>query len=149
MKFLQILSKVVMVSDEDYLRLSKMRWRVDNRNRVFLRGGINTPMANVILGEQPAYNYHVDHIDGNPLNNQRENLRWVTQSQNMMNKRRQSNNTSGYRGVSEDAWGFGAYVWKDRKRTWLGHFPTAKLAAEAYNKAATIIHGQYAKLNIL
>lgn len=42
----------------------------------------------------------VDHIDGNPLNNTRENLRICTQSQNTLNKSYVSNNNSGFIGVS-------------------------------------------------
>lgn len=45
-------------------------------------------------------NIVVDHIDGNPLNNTRANLRICTQSQNTLNKSYMSNNNSGFIGVS-------------------------------------------------
>lgn len=41
----------------------------------------------------------IDHIDGDSTNNSIENLRLVTQEINSKNKRRSSNNTSGYPGV--------------------------------------------------
>jgi hypothetical protein len=45
----------------------------------------------------------VDHRDGDGLNNQRKNLRLVTQSQNMQNRKAlNSNNQSGVRNVSWD-----------------------------------------------
>lgn len=50
----------------------------------------------------------VDHIDGNPLNNRLNNLRVATFSQNMMNRRLQSNNSSGVTGV----------VWHKQKEKW-------------------------------
>lgn len=41
-----------------------------------------------------------DHIDGNPKNNAWSNLRHATSSQNNRNRKINSNNTSGYFGVS-------------------------------------------------
>ena len=45
---------------------------------------------------------HLDHIDGNKLNNKIENLREATHSQNMMNVKIKKNNTSGTKGVCFD-----------------------------------------------
>ena len=49
----------------------------------------------------------VDHIDGNPLNNNVSNLRWVTNEENMNNYRSiQKNNTSGFKNISKYQNGF-------------------------------------------
>jgi len=53
----------------------------------------------------------VDHKDGNTFNNQDWNLRECSQSENMMNKRKQSNNSSGVTGV---CWHKGAGKWNVR-----------------------------------
>lgn len=37
---------------------------------------------------QPSPKHQVDHIDGNPINNRIENLRWVTRSENIRNQGR-------------------------------------------------------------
>ena len=42
----------------------------------------------------------VDHIDGEPENNNVNNLRWCTHEQNMNNKKKYKNNKSGHTGVS-------------------------------------------------
>ncbi|EBW5988281.1 HNH endonuclease [Escherichia coli] len=41
----------------------------------------------------------IDHINGNPSDNRIENLRCVSQQINLLNKRKQKNNTSGITGV--------------------------------------------------
>jgi len=41
----------------------------------------------------------IDHIDRNPLNNSIDNLRWASKSENNMNKKKLSNNTSGFTGI--------------------------------------------------
>jgi len=50
----------------------------------------------------------VDHIDNNPSNNSLENLRWVSPSENNMNTRICSKNTSGIKGV----------MWDKRREKW-------------------------------
>ena len=42
----------------------------------------------------------VDHIDRVTSNNEISNLRWVTYSENMMNKSKHKNNSSGHSGIS-------------------------------------------------
>lgn len=51
----------------------------------------------IMTGEEPPL--VIDHKDQNPSNNRWENLREATNSQNGMNAKMKSNNTSGIRGV--------------------------------------------------
>lgn len=89
--------------------------------------------------------FDVDHVDRNPFNNKRSNLRYVTHAQNMMNMKKMRTNTSGFRGVSMDkrdgVWT--AQIWADGKKKHIGRFPSAVLAASAYKETAKILYGEF------
>jgi len=94
----------------------------------------------------------VDHINGNLLDNRRENLRLVTRSQNNMNRHvKKSGTTSQYKGVCyrhiPKRWK--AYIKINRKQIHLGYFSTEKDAALAYDSAAKKYFGEYACLNFV
>lgn len=89
----------------------------------------------------------VDHCNHNKGDNRIANLRAADNSKNSMNKGIQSNNTSGYKGVTFHK-GTGKYHAKicvSGIRKSLGYFQTAEQAHDAYVKAAGELHGQFAR----
>lgn len=89
----------------------------------------------------------VDHIDGNPANNRKSNLRVCTQADNLGNQSKPKNNTSGYKGVSfeKNNKKWRVYISRHRKRVHLGYFDTPEEAYLAYCNAAKQAFGQFAK----
>jgi hypothetical protein len=88
-----------------------------------------------------------DHINGNRLDNRRENLRLVTKSQNMRNQGLSKRSRSGFKGVNKHQKKWRAYICIDGKQKHLGVFLDKKQAALAYNEAAQKCWGIYARLN--
>ena len=99
----------------------------------------------------------IDHINGDPLDNRKCNLRFVTNQENGRNRGAQVNNKSGYKGVS---WHPKAKKWeaciragesdgRRAKKIYLGVFASKHDAARAYNVAACKYHGEHAYLNII
>lgn len=92
----------------------------------------------------------VDHIDGNPMNNRKSNLRFVTKAQNQMN-RTAIVATSGFKGVCPNKKGWIAKIKKTVngvcKTFCLGTYPTKEQAAAVYDAAATDLFGVFAKTN--
>jgi len=91
-----------------------------------------------------------DHRNGNGLDNRRSNLREVTQLENTHNRRKGKSSLTEYKGVSyirtENLWGARIRIGSS-KRLYLGRFKTEREAAIAYDNAARIYHGEYARLN--
>lgn len=149
------------VDDADYERVSRHNWHVKTRETsksirhyagTNLRRGPKAAdgyrwimMHRFILNEPDG---EIDHIDGDGLNNCRDNLRVCTHAENMRNRRTYSE--TGYLGVTVKyrAIKRGRGSWKAAlgKRS-LGHFSSAEAAARAYDAAATKEYGEFARLN--
>lgn len=91
----------------------------------------------------------VDHIDGDPANNCRSNLRVCTHGENARNQSRSMDNTSGFKGVSwhKQSKKWRAYITVNYKRIHLGLFDTPEAAHEAYARAAEQYHGEFARMS--
>ena len=85
----------------------------------------------------------VDHIDGNPLNNNISNLRWATVAENQRNMSKHRNSTSKYKGVSKQRNRWVVHI----RNQHVGMFKDEKEAAIAYNNHAKRHFGVFAKLN--
>jgi hypothetical protein len=88
----------------------------------------------------------IDHINCDRLDNRLANLRLATRSENMRNSRGLPS-ASGLKGAH---WRAHRKPWrssirKDGKRLHLGCFATAEEAHAAYTKAATKLHGEFAR----
>lgn len=90
-------------------------------------------------------NFQVDHINGNGLDNRRENLRVVTDSQNTQNQRIKSSNKSGYKGVfwhkQRNKWV--AQIGIENRQIYLGSFSNIEEAVLEYEKASEKLHKEY------
>ena len=105
----------------------------------------NIKIHNYIMN--PEEGYIVDHINGNGLDNRRENLKIVTQQQNAFNRAIQTNNTSGHKGVSlvkrNNKWL--ARIGFNGKRIVLGTFDSYEEAVEARKMAEIKYYGEYSR----
>lgn len=105
------------------------------------------PLHRLLLTASSGYD--VDHVNGNGLDNTRENLRLCSRTENLRNKRGYKNTSSKYKGVyllSSGMWrakiGLGS---KNSKH--LGVFTLEEDAARAYDAAALFYFGEFARLN--
>jgi hypothetical protein len=98
----------------------------------------------------PAPGLQVDHIDGNPANNTRANLRIVTRRENLLNRKRIGGSRAGkskYRGVSPSGSRWVAKISVNGITRVIGRFTNEDDAARAYDQHAEIENGAFARLN--
>ena len=145
---------IALVDDEDYHKVCNLNWNdYAGYPRTFKRvnGGKLTSetMHRIIL--IPKEGFVIDHINGNKLDNRKENLRYCLHCENTRNSKINSRNKTGYKGV---IWHkrdkkFQANIRINGKRIHLGYFIKAEDAARAYNAAAIKYHKEFARLNII
>lgn len=139
------------VDAEDYAYLSRFKWchhqgyaargiRVGDR--------IHTVLMHRIIMMTPD-GVETDHKNGNGLDNRKKNLRYANGKQNSQNRRRSSNNKSGYKGV---CWNSRRGKWEvqiriNGKKKFLGYFNKPEDAARKYNQAAIKYFGEFARIN--
>lgn len=136
-----------IVDDEDFIKVSAQSWYLyRDENNLYARNKNNQRMHRVIFGSHNTMN--IDHIDGNGLNNKRDNLRSSTHGQNMANRKVVKKSSSKHLGVYKEKYGWVAGCRKNgklhRKRV-----QTEEQAAIEYNKMASEFHGEFARLNVL
>lgn len=111
--------------------------------------GYFIPMARDIL---QVYDTKViiDHRNGNGLDNRKTNLRVATRQQNSMNRKKVSKKTSSlYKGVCriKRVHPWRAQITYNEVSIYIGLYKTEEEAARAYDKKATELFGEFAKLN--
>ena len=92
-------------------------------------------------------NGDIDHINEDKSDNRISNLRQATRSQNMFNRGKNKNNTSGFKGVAfcKDTGRWRAQMSIYGKSIKIGRFDTKEEAAKAYLAKAQELRGEFAK----
>jgi len=137
------------ISVEDIAEASKYMWCCDSRGYPKTSTNkkervIHSYLHRLIMKPKPSE--QVDHINGDGLDNRRENLRIATNQQNQM-ARHVVVGKSGYKGVYERNGIYRASIKFNGKKIHLGGYKTPQKAARAYNQAAIALFGEYAVIN--
>jgi hypothetical protein len=98
----------VVFDIEDYDKICGIKWCLHKKGYIVgRRNSENILLHKLILGSCPD-GLETDHINQDKGDNRKVNLRFTSRQQNQFNKNLQSNNKSGYRGVS----------WDKRRKEW-------------------------------
>lgn len=148
-------SHLTVTVDEDKMEeLSRYSWcllKGRHTNYAVARvGGRLVQMHRLLMDAPPGT--QVDHRNRNGLDNRIENLRFASNTQNRQNTVARADNGLGLKGVYQVkgrslAKPFRALIKVDGKVRSLGYFATAQEAAQAYDKEASSVFGEFAVLN--
>lgn len=148
--------KCAVVDATDYDWLNQWKWYAQHTGvgrhyamRRIERNGISRLICMHRFILEAPEGVEVDHKNGNPLDNQRENLRLCNRSQNSANSRKQKRSISKYKGVTLHQGKWRARIRPNGQQIELGCFSTQEEAGEAYDVAAIKHFGEFARLNIL
>lgn len=141
---------IVDEEDADFVRSKK--WRAaPSKNCVYVQCNVKQPDGTVrslflhrmIIGAPKGR--VVDHINGDGLDNRKENLRICTQSQNLRNKRNHRLEQGHLKGCTwrKDAYLWEAQIWIDGRKVNLGYYRSQEEAHAAYVKAAAKNFGEF------
>lgn len=143
---------IALVDDDDYPVLSRFDWCLHSggyatttidRHKIYMHRFVMRVCAGHVA----------DHINGNKLDNRKQNLRQAHWRENACNQKHRdiAGKLSRYRGVTiykKAGWSsWTAAIKVNYKRIHLGYFRDEIDAARAYDKAARKHHGEFAKLN--
>lgn len=135
---------------DDLKQKNLLKWNAQksSRNRFYVSKNYKNKklyLHRYIMGMPD--NVIIDHIDRNPLNNVKSNLRIATARQNAKNTDFKINSKYGLKGITKVGKSFGAQIQISNKHFNLGHFSTAEDAARVYDIVEVIINGHLAQPN--
>tara|TARA_R100001015_G_C4613896_1_gene169642 strand:+ start:682 stop:1206 length:525 start_codon:yes stop_codon:yes gene_type:complete len=105
-------------------------------------------LAYLLMTGKDPWPYEIDHIEeNNKSNNCWNNLRKATPAQNSANRKKGSNNTSGYKSItfmsSQRLNPWLVVISRKEKQYYLGSFPTIEKAIEERDKKGRELYGAF------
>ncbi len=139
------------VDDTDYDRLLGIgRWSCNNKGYAVhyttVSGEMLVLYMHRIILDAPA-GMVVDHINGDRLDNRRDNLRLGTISQNNANRQHYSTSEAPFKGLSWNRGKWQVRIGVNGRRVYLGRYASPTTAALMYDAAARHFYPEFNRCN--
>ena len=157
----ELSDKVALIDDEDYDKVVEaIRYKNGKPGKWYahevqpgycyaVNGSRRNGIHRVVMDAPPGMD--VDHINGDRLDNRKQNLRVCTRSQNSSNKKLRRDSKSGFKGVYQTRSGrYQAYIGVPNtagQHEWLGTYDTGEEAARVRDRRAIELQGEFVYTN--
>ena len=149
--------QVTFVDIEDLPIIAEYQWSASwnpDRKSYYATANIRLPSGKKTsirlnrLVMNAKHPFVVDHINTLTLDNRKSNLRICTKSENAMNRGKQSNNTTGHKGIcfSKSRNKYVVNIKKDGKSKYIGGYENYDDAVIAHELALEKMHGDFSRL---
>jgi hypothetical protein len=138
-----------IVDDQIYPIFKNLEWILEKsgNNCYAALAGTNLKMHQLLMPISKGQ--VIDHKNSNGLDNRIANLRVCSPQENAFNRAKHRNGTSKFKGVywDKDREKWRAEIMRDGVRHKLGRFTSEEAAAVAYDSAALMLFGEFARIN--
>ncbi len=144
--------QVTLVDVEDLEKIGEYRWHASwqpSKKAYYVIANVKRDcgkrttinIGRLIMDAEKGF--MIDHIDGNPLNNARDNLRSCSCAQNNLNRGKSITNTSGHKGIQFRRGKYEISTRTNGKYHYIGSSKSFDEAVEMYESAAKELHGEF------
>lgn len=140
--------KALVIDKDDEGLFATGKWHVSNNGYAYSRRHGQVIFAHRLV-TGAVHGTIVDHVNGDRLDNRRQNLRLCTHAENMRNAKLSRRNRSGYKGVN---WFAPRGYWRaeirfDAQPITIAYFRDPAEAAYVRDQVALQLHGEFARTN--
>lgn len=146
--------KTFQIDEADYEKVRVYTWRCDCKGYVYTiitknRVRRKIYLHRLLMHVASVVNWktiQIDHIDGNPLNNRRSNLRYANAAENQINKKKpRIDNKTNATGVTFDQskGKYVAFIGYDGHKEYLGAFTSLEEAVKIRQEAEELLYGEF------
>ncbi len=142
--------KTAIIDSADIQKVEGFTWfSVSSKGKSYVCAYPKVKMHRLLL--EATIGVTVDHVNGDGLDNRRQNIRLATQTENTRNVRYRGGTFSGYKGVTpiRHTGKWQAAITISGKKEYLGSYACRHEAAKAYNIKAIEYFGEFANLNVI
>ena len=136
----------ILIDIEDIERVKQYKWHMKYNGNTHVEGKINGKVIQLhrfIMNEINS-NILIDHINRNPLDNRKSNLRKCNRSENNSNRKIHTNNKLGIKNIDYHQGQYRVSISKNGKQKCYGHYATLEEAIEVRDKKLKELHGEFA-----